>query len=92
MWGVSKGTTPPEALGGWPLFGQLSLSKGPKPPHINLGAILADICGPIFTIRIGSHRGLVVSRSEMAKECFTSNDLSLASRPNLLAAKRAHWL
>ncbi|EXC07353.1 Cytochrome P450 82A3 [Morus notabilis] len=86
MWGIGKGKAPPEALGGWPLFGHLSLLKGPKPSHINLGA-MADICGPIFTIRIGSHRGLVVSSSEMARECFTTNDLALASRPNLLAAK-----
>ncbi|GMN73675.1 hypothetical protein TIFTF001_052220 [Ficus carica] len=83
---VGKGKTPPQALGGWPLFGHLPLLKGPKPSHITLGA-MADRYGPIFAIRVGVHRGLVVSSSEMAKECFTTNDLALASRPNLLAAK-----
>lgn len=83
---VGKGKTPPQALGGWPLFGHLPLLKGPKPSHITLGA-MADRYGPIFGIRVGVHRGLVVSSSEMAKECFTTNDLALASRPNLLAAK-----
>ncbi|EXB51033.1 Cytochrome P450 82A3 [Morus notabilis] len=78
--------SPPEAAGRWPIIGHLHLLGGSQLPHITL-ANLADKCGPIFTVRIGSHPGLVVSSSEMAKECFTINDLALASRPNLLAAK-----
>ena len=86
-WLVPKGkVTAPEAFGGWPIFGHLGLLKGPQPAHKTLGA-MADRCGPVFAIRIGSHRGLVVSSSEMAKECFTTNDLALASRPDMLAAK-----
>ncbi|PON99143.1 Cytochrome P450, E-class, group I [Trema orientale] len=48
---------------------------------------MADQYGPIFTVRLGSHRGLVMSSAEVAKECFTTKDLSSASRPNLLVAK-----
>lgn len=86
-WLVSKDkVTAPEVSGGWPIFGHLSLLKGPTPSHKTLGK-LADKYGPIFSIRLGSHRGLVISSSEMAKQCFTTNDLAMASRPDLIAAK-----
>ena len=80
------GKLAPEAAGGWPIFGHLPLLKGPMPSHHILGA-MADQYGPIFTIRLGWHQGLVVSSSEMAKECFTINDLGLASRPKLIIGK-----
>ncbi|GJZ69103.1 zinc finger, CCHC-type containing protein [Tanacetum coccineum] len=41
--------------------------------------------GPIFTIKLGVHRVLVVSNSEMAKECLTTNDKVFASRPKSMA-------
>ncbi|PQM41044.1 cytochrome P450 CYP82D47 [Prunus yedoensis var. nudiflora] len=73
---------PTEAKGAWPIFGHLPLLGGSTPPHITLAA-MADQYGPLFTIRLGVHPSLVISSSEIAKECFTTNDLSLNSRPKL---------
>ncbi|KAK4781649.1 hypothetical protein SAY86_015751 [Trapa natans] len=70
----------PEAGGSWPLLGHLHLLGGPRPPHYVL-ADMADCHGPIFTIKLGSSRALVVSSSEVAKECLTTKDLALATRP-----------
>ncbi|WRX30810.1 Cytochrome P450 - like 10 [Theobroma cacao] len=42
---------------------------------------MADKYGPIFTIKMGAYRALVVSNWETAKECLTTNDKAFASRP-----------
>ncbi|XP_020236835.1 cytochrome P450 CYP82D47 [Cajanus cajan] len=75
---------PPEASGAWPLIGHLHLLGGSKPPHVTLGD-MADKYGPIFTLRLGTHKTLVVSNYEMAKQCFTVNDRAFASRPKSVA-------
>nr|KYP45324.1 Cytochrome P450 82A3 [Cajanus cajan] len=46
---------------------------------------MADKYGPIFTLRLGTHKTLVVSNYEMAKQCFTVNDRAFASRPKSVA-------
>jgi cytochrome P450 len=85
--GASKGKRAPEAAGGWPLIGHLRLLGGSDQlPHIALGA-LAEKYGPAFTIRIGVHPALVISSWELAKECFTTNDVALSSRPKLAGTK-----
>nr|CAN65653.1 hypothetical protein VITISV_016781 [Vitis vinifera] len=49
---------------------------------------MADKVGPVFVIRLGMYRALVVSSNhEAAKECFTSNDKVFASGPSSRAAK-----
>ncbi|GMN22093.1 hypothetical protein TIFTF001_040179 [Ficus carica] len=75
---------PPEAGGAWPVIGHLHLLAGSQPPHITL-ANMADKYGPIFTIRMGVHRALIVSSWEIAKECFTTNDKAFANRPKAVA-------
>nr|QNS29948.1 cytochrome P450 [Nothapodytes nimmoniana] len=77
---------PPQAGGSWPLIGHLHLLGGSKLPHIILGE-LADKYGPVFTIRLGIHRALVVSSWEVAKDLFTIYDQSISSRPELRASK-----
>ncbi|KAH7524022.1 hypothetical protein FEM48_Zijuj06G0074300 [Ziziphus jujuba var. spinosa] len=77
---------PPEATGAWPFIGHLPLLRGPQPAYITLGNI-ADKDGPLFTIKLGAHRALVVSSLEMAKECLTTNDKVFANRPKSLAAE-----
>ncbi|KAL4290377.1 hypothetical protein GQ457_14G004980 [Hibiscus cannabinus] len=72
-----------EAGGAWPVIGHLRLLGGPEPPHISL-ATMADKYGPIFTIKLGVQRALVVSSWEIAKECLTKNDKAFATRPKLL--------
>ena len=81
-----RSTIPPQAGGAWPIIGHLHLLGGSQLPHITLGA-MADKYGPIFTIWLGLHRAVVVSNWEIAKECFTTNDLAVSSRPKLLGAK-----
>ncbi|PIA52418.1 hypothetical protein AQUCO_01000350v1 [Aquilegia coerulea] len=78
--------TAPEPAGAWPLIGHLPMLFEPQIPHIVLGD-LADKYGPAFTIRFGLHKALVVSSWEVAKECFTTNDKALASRPTSVAIK-----
>ncbi|XP_043694449.1 cytochrome P450 CYP82D47-like [Telopea speciosissima] len=76
----------PEAAGAWPIIGHLHLLRGGSMPHITLGA-MADKYGPAFTVRLGVHRALVVSSCEVAKECFTTYDRALATRPKAIAIK-----
>nr|ASW21051.1 cytochrome P450 CYP82D1.2 [Scutellaria baicalensis] len=79
---------PPEAGGARFITGHLHLMDGrsasDKLPHINLG-LLADQHGPIFTIRLGVHRAVVVSSWELAKEIFTTHDTAVMARPRLIA-------
>ncbi|GKV04741.1 hypothetical protein SLEP1_g16854 [Rubroshorea leprosula] len=73
----------PQAGGAWPLIGHLHLLGGSQPLYITLGN-MADKYGPIFTIKFGSHKVLVVNNSEIAKECLTINDKAFASRPKFV--------
>ncbi|KAK9080290.1 hypothetical protein SSX86_000048 [Deinandra increscens subsp. villosa] len=84
--GVNKGMRErvPEAPGSWPIIGHLYLLTGSQVPHRLLGS-LADKFGSIFTIKFGVHRVLVVSNSEMAKDCLTTNDRIFASRPKAMS-------
>ncbi|KAL7605382.1 hypothetical protein Lser_V15G18814 [Lactuca serriola] len=77
---------PPQAKGAWPIIGHLHLLGGPELPHKVLGG-MADKHGPVFTIKLGVHQALVVSDAAIAKECFTTNDKALASRPKMTGAK-----
>ncbi|KAI4366401.1 hypothetical protein MLD38_022282 [Melastoma candidum] len=94
----------PEATGAWPIIGHLHLLGGPVPPHSVLGK-MADRHGAIFAIKMGVHKALVVNSWEIAKECLTTNDKVLATRPRSVASEvlaydyamiplapyRAHW-
>ncbi|KAJ9687539.1 hypothetical protein PVL29_016144 [Vitis rotundifolia] len=69
----SKGMSPPEPSGAWPFVGHLHLLQGKVPVFRTVGA-MADKVGPVFVIRLGMYRALVVSNHEAAKECFTTYD------------------
>ncbi|KAL2346357.1 hypothetical protein Fmac_000357 [Flemingia macrophylla] len=86
IWRKRSRNEPPEASGAWPLIGHLYLLSRSKAPHVTLGD-MADKHGPIFTVRLGVHKTLIVSNSEMAKQCFTVNDKAFANRPKTLAFK-----
>lgn len=77
---------PPEPNGALPLIGHLHLLGGSEPVARTLGS-MADKYGPAFMLRLGVNKALVVSSWEAAKECFTTNDKALASRPKLAAAE-----
>ncbi|XP_050219790.1 cytochrome P450 CYP82D47-like [Mercurialis annua] len=77
---------PPKAAGGWPIVGHLPLLSGSEPPFITLGR-LADKYGPIYSMKLGMHKAVVVSSKELAKELFTAKDLAVSDRPELTATK-----
>ncbi|KAK9130005.1 hypothetical protein Sjap_010492 [Stephania japonica] len=83
---INGGRKAPEPGGAWPIIGHLHLFGAHEPLHQKLGA-MADKHGPVFMIRLGMHRAVVVSNSEVAKECFTINDRILATRPRMIASK-----
>ena len=82
----SKGISAPKTPGAWPIIGHLHLLSGQVPIFRTLGA-MADKHGPVFMIRLGVHRALVVSSREAVKECFTTNDKAFASCPSSSAWK-----
>ncbi|KAJ0110564.1 hypothetical protein Patl1_01546 [Pistacia atlantica] len=72
----------PQPNGAWPLIGHFPLLSASVPVCKTLGAI-ADKCGPIYSLKLGKHQTLIVSSWEFVKECFTTNDRILATRPNI---------
>ncbi|KAK4393846.1 Xanthotoxin 5-hydroxylase CYP82C4 [Sesamum angolense] len=87
---VLEKNLPPQAAGGWPLIGHLRLLSGPELPHIILSD-MADEYGPVFSIRMGVHRALIVSSWEIAKECFTTNDKIFCDRPRTAAIQHMSY-
>ncbi|XP_031281526.1 xanthotoxin 5-hydroxylase CYP82C4-like [Pistacia vera] len=84
---VSKIRNAPEPAGAWPIIGHLHLlGGGDQLLYRSLGA-MADKYGPAFSVRLGNRYAFVVSSWEVFKECFTTNDKALASRPTTTAAK-----
>ncbi|KAL4290007.1 hypothetical protein GQ457_14G004960 [Hibiscus cannabinus] len=83
---TNRKKTAPKAGGAWPIIGHLRLLGGRQPAHLSL-ANMADKYGPIFTIKLGVHTALVVSSSEIAKECLTVNDKTFATRPKLISTE-----
>nr|GEV32418.1 cytochrome P450 CYP82D47-like [Tanacetum cinerariifolium] len=77
---------PPQAKGTWPIIGHLHLLGGTQLPHKVLST-MANMYGPIFTIKLGVRLALIVSDSEMAKLCFTINDKDFADRPTTVVAQ-----
>ncbi|CAH9073584.1 unnamed protein product [Cuscuta europaea] len=83
----TKALPPPEVTGAWPLIGHLRLlSAGKQPLARTLGA-MADEYGPIFSIRVGMHRSVVISSWETAMDSFSTNDKILSNRPSTCAGK-----
>ena len=76
----------PQAGGAWPITGHMHLFGGKQLTHKILGA-MTDKYGPVFTIKLGSHRALVVNSWEMARDCFTVHGRAFSSRPNIAASK-----
>ncbi|KAL4352014.1 hypothetical protein GQ457_06G028130 [Hibiscus cannabinus] len=70
----------PEPSGALPFIGHLLLLRTKRTGARTLAAI-ADKYGPIFTIRLGRFRALVVSNHEAVRDCFTVNDRVFANRP-----------
>ncbi|MQL82674.1 hypothetical protein Taro_015143 [Colocasia esculenta] len=77
---------PPEPAGAWPVVGHLPMLGGKETAARTMGR-MADEYGSVFMLRLGAHRTLVVSSQEAARDCFTTWDRELASRPRSAAGK-----
>lgn len=76
----------PEPSGALPIIGHLHLLGGSNPVVRILGD-MANKHGPIYSLRLGQKRTLVVSSWEIVKECFTTNDRIFATRPSIAVGK-----
>ncbi|KAF4396578.1 hypothetical protein G4B88_028892 [Cannabis sativa] len=72
--------TPPSL----PIIGHLHLVK---PPLHRALRNLSTKYGDVFSLGFGFRQVVVVSSPSVVEECFTKNDVVLANRPQLLAAK-----
>ncbi|KAH0893734.1 hypothetical protein HID58_056163 [Brassica napus] len=75
----------PMAPGAWPLFGHLTSFKSSKPTHVTFGD-MAEVLGPVFAMKLGSYKVLIISSQEVAKECYTVHD-KVIDRIDLTASK-----
>ncbi|KAG6744506.1 hypothetical protein POTOM_051139 [Populus tomentosa] len=82
----NKTSPPPEPSGAWPLIGHLRILNSQIPFFRTLGD-LADKHGPVFSIRLGMRRTLVISSWESVKECLKTNDRKFLNRPSFAASK-----
>ncbi|KAL9373332.1 hypothetical protein Peur_032952 [Populus x canadensis] len=82
----NKTLPPPEPSGAWPLIGHLRILNSQIPFFRILGD-LADKHGPVFSIRLGMRRTLVICSWESVKECFKTNDRKFLNRPSFAASK-----
>ncbi|KAJ6300897.1 hypothetical protein OIU76_021656 [Salix suchowensis] len=82
----NKFLPPPEPSGAWPLIGHMRILNSQIPICRALGD-LADKHGPVFSIRLGMRRTLVISSWESVKECFKTNDRKFLNRQSLALSK-----
>ena len=76
----------PEPSGAFPIIGHLHLLQSKAPVARILGKI-ADDYGPVYSLRLGFRRALVVSNWQMVKECFGTNDKIFVSRPDTAVSR-----
>ncbi|KAH9300187.1 hypothetical protein KI387_011770 [Taxus chinensis] len=71
----------------WPIIGHLHLLQQKRPIHRILSS-LSESYGPIIHLQLGFRPLLVISSSDLAKQCFTTNDKAFASRPHLAVGRQ----
>lgn len=78
-------STPPGPTA-WPIIGHLHLLDAKLPLHQTLYH-LAQTYGRFMLLKFGSRKVLVVTSWELARECLTTHDMNLASRPQSAGAE-----
>ncbi|KAH6777633.1 cytochrome P450 [Perilla frutescens var. frutescens] len=73
---------PPSPAPALPLFGHLHLLA---PPLHRTFRRFSQTHGPIFSLKLGVRRVVVVSSPQLVEECFTKNDIVFSNRPRSLA-------
>ncbi|KAF3774812.1 hypothetical protein EJ110_NYTH51575 [Nymphaea thermarum] len=83
-----KGTTPqPPMPAGWlSVIGHLHLLSSKSQVLKETFSRWHEEYGPVLMLQLGLRRVLLVSSWEMAKECFTTNDIAFSNRPLTTAA------
>lgn len=76
----------PEAEGALPIIGHFHHFCGKKLPHVVLGS-MAETYGPIFAIKLGAQKAMVVNDWKAAKECYSSNDKVFLNRPRSIGVE-----
>ncbi|GLJ19658.1 hypothetical protein SUGI_0356070 [Cryptomeria japonica] len=71
----------------WPILGHIPLLSRSKQPIHRLLSSLSQRYGPIMHLQLGFRPVLVISSSDLAKECLTTNDKAFASRPLMSVGK-----
>ncbi|XP_057771135.1 cytochrome P450 81Q32-like [Salvia miltiorrhiza] len=75
---------PPSPWPALPFLGHLHLLT---PPLHRTFHRLSLTHGPIFSLKLGARRVVVVSSPRLVAECFTANDVIFSNRPRVLADK-----
>ncbi|KAL0350543.1 UNVERIFIED_CONTAM: cytochrome [Sesamum radiatum] len=75
---------PPSPAPPLPLLGHLHLLK--QPLHRTFSSF-SQTHGPIFSLKLGVRRVVVVSSPNLVEECFTINDVIFSNRPRVLVDK-----
>ncbi|MCL7027974.1 hypothetical protein MKW94_003811 [Papaver nudicaule] len=75
---------PPPGPKAWPIIGNLNLIGAL--PHRSLHH-LSQKYGPLMQLKFGSHRVVVASSVDMAKEFLKTHDVSFSGRPKTAAGK-----
>ncbi|KAL6526136.1 hypothetical protein OROMI_029776 [Orobanche minor] len=76
---------PPSPAPAIPFIGHLHLLK--QPIHRTFQRF-SEIHGPIFSLKLGNRRAVVVSSPELVEECFgTANDVVFSNRPRFLVGE-----
>ncbi|KAL8477008.1 hypothetical protein ACS0TY_029348 [Phlomoides rotata] len=65
-----------------PVIGHIHLLKQPLPRTLER---FSKTSGPIFSLKLGVQRCVVVSAPDLVEECFTKHDIVLANWPHSLA-------
>lgn len=75
---------PPSPSPALPILGHLHLLKPPLHRTFHRFSLTH---GPIFSLKLGVRRIVVVSSPKLAEECFTTNDVVFSNRPRVLVDK-----
>lgn len=75
---------PPTPAPALPFLGHLHLLK---PPLHRTFLHFSKTHGPIFSLKLGVRRVVVVSAPDLVEECFTTNDVVFSNHPHVLVDK-----
>ncbi|XP_073121566.1 cytochrome P450 81Q32-like [Henckelia pumila] len=76
---------PPSPAAALPIIGHLHLLK--QPLHRQLHHLSQTSGSPIFFLKLGFRRAVVVSSPDLVEECLTKHDIVFANRPHQLVHK-----